>query len=77
MTHHGIKVRLLIRTRGSLKLGSLDLGARHLLAQKDLSTKKEFVVVARGIGSAREARKAIEIQLTLKGSQLGLTKVSV
>jgi len=66
----------LVRAAGSLEASSLDLGARHLLAQKGLSTEKQLVVIALCILAASQTAKAVEIQLTLKGSQLALTKVS-
>lgn len=75
-TYHGVKVRFLIGAGGSLELGSLDLGAGHLLAKKDLAAKEQFMVVTRGIRTAGKTREPIKVELTLEGSQLGLTKVS-
>jgi hypothetical protein len=76
-THHRIKVGFLTRAGSRLELGSLDLRAGHLFAEKDLSAEEQFVVVTRGIRAACQTRKAVKIELTLEGSQLGLTKVSV
>mmetsp|Transcript_38082 Transcript_38082/g.79177 ORF Transcript_38082/g.79177 Transcript_38082/m.79177 type:complete len:263 (-) Transcript_38082:137-925(-) len=72
---HGVKVRFLVRTAGSLKLGSLDLGADHALAEEGLSTEEQFMVVTTGVSSAGETAESIEIQLALEGSKLGLAKV--
>ena len=76
-TYHGVKVRFLIGARRSLKLGSLDLGAGHLLAEKDHAAKEQFMVITRGIRTAGKTREPIKVELTLEGSQLGLTKVPV
>ena len=72
---HAPKVRLLIRRGSSLVPCTLDLGTSHLLAEKRLSTKKEFVVIPSGIVAAGKSLKAVEIELTLKASHFALLEI--
>ena len=72
---HLVKVGLRFRTGGSLELGSLHLDTLHTLAEVDFAAQKQFVVVTTGIITTCEARKAVKVQLTLKGGGLGLAKV--
>ena len=41
-----VEVWLLLWARGSLELGSLDLGADHAFAQESLVSQEELMVVA-------------------------------
>ena len=57
--------------------GPLDLLPLHTHAEMRSAPKKEFMVVSSGIRTLRDATESVQIELTLKGSQLGLTKVSI
>lgn len=70
-----IKVRLLLGTASSLKLGSFDFSACHLLAKELLATEKALMVVTSGIRTSRQALETVKIQLALKGRQLSLTEI--
>jgi hypothetical protein len=74
---HAVKVWFLLRAGSGLELGSLDLDAYHALAEELAVSEEEFMVVASRIGAACQALKAVQIELSLKGRQFGLTKVSV
>lgn len=63
---HAVKVRLLLRTRSSLKLGALDLDADHALAEELSVAEKQFVIVRACIRTSRETVETIKIQLTLE-----------
>lgn len=73
---HLVKVRFLFWAASGLELGSLDFCSHHALAEKGLASQKQLVVVAASIRTAGQARKAVEVELTLKARELGLSKVA-
>lgn len=75
-TYHHVKVGFQIRIVGTLDLGTLDAFPHHALGQVFPMTQKVFVIIARSVETSRNARKAVEIQLPLKGGQLVEIKIS-
>ena len=73
----GVKVRLALGAGSCLEARALDLGAIHEFREKDPVAQKELMVVTARICTARQALESVQVELTLKGSQLALTKVSV
>lgn len=71
-----IKVRLFLYGKRSSNFGALDLLANHVAAQASLPSHKAGMVVGALVLAMTETRKAIKIQLALKGGVLGLIKVN-
>lgn len=73
---HAPKVGFLLRIRSRSYSSTLDLDALNASHEKGLATEKHFVVVAALVEAAREAHKAIEVELALKGGDFGECKVA-
>ena len=72
---HLVKVGFFFWTARCLEFGPLDLGTDHLFAEIGSPTKKEFVVVTTTVTTTSQSLKPIQVQLSLKGSELGLSEV--
>mmetsp|Transcript_13716 Transcript_13716/g.31896 ORF Transcript_13716/g.31896 Transcript_13716/m.31896 type:complete len:216 (-) Transcript_13716:386-1033(-) len=72
---HFVKVGFGFRIAGRSHTGALDPGSMHVRAQVGTSAKKEFMVVGALVGARpRQSTESVEIQLTLKAGNLGLSK---
>ena len=72
---HGIKIGFGLRIGWLFVPSPLDLLPLHAHAEVRSAPKKEFMVIGSGIRALCDATKAIQIELTLEGCQLCLTKI--